>query len=134
MEIVALDETQKLPDLVGLRLTADVLKIQELLNPGVGENVMTAAYPLELETERLGETHQLSKGYVLQMALGKASEKAFVVHAFRSLARYSSGSGFPGRSLSHSTESTHQRPPSWKSWMLLMPRPWGAASGERRYS
>ncbi len=50
------------------------------------------------------------------------------------LRRYSAGIGFPSRSLSQSTDITHQRPPSWKSWMLLTPCRKGGSSGARRAS
>src|SRR5690606_30520242 len=46
--------------------------------------------------------------------------------------RYFAGIGLSGRSESQNTVTTHHRLPSWKSWMLLIPRMNGAASSALR--
>jgi hypothetical protein len=65
---VALDQPEELPDLVRLRLAADLLKIEELANIRMGKDVVTPARPPKLEPEGLDQSPHVRKRDVREIA------------------------------------------------------------------
>jgi len=61
-----LDNSEELPDLVRLGLAVDLLKIQRLWNVVMDQNVMAAAGPRELETERTCKLEEVMEGQILR--------------------------------------------------------------------
>jgi len=55
--------------LVRLALSSHFLEIQKLSNLRMGEDMMAAAYPDEVKSQRFGKGHQLPEGDILQMSL-----------------------------------------------------------------
>ena len=56
-----LHEREKLSDLVGLRLTTDLLQVQQLRYPRVREDVMAATGPCQAEPETMHEIYHIGE-------------------------------------------------------------------------
>jgi len=95
MQRVLLNEPKKLPYLIGLRLGAFGLKVEQLRHIGVDEEVMAASYSVQPEPEAFYQIYHVLKDDVVQGSRGQPLKKTPVFHGSgRSvpLVRRSSGS------------------------------------------
>ncbi len=63
---IPLDESHELSNLIWLRLAIHFLKIYQLNNAGMTEDVVAAVDASELESIRLNEAHHLAESHILQ--------------------------------------------------------------------
>lgn len=66
---MAFHDVEKLPQLVGLGLTAAGLQVDRLADDWMPVDVVTAPNPVQLEAERLGEALGVSETDVGQLAM-----------------------------------------------------------------
>lgn len=79
-----LDVAQKLPHLIGLRLSADILQIQRTIRRGMFEDVMAAADTIQTVPEGLRETAQFFKANVVRPCQHFCQQFAVAAHTFTS--------------------------------------------------
>ena len=79
--MVLLDEREELPDLIRLGLASDWLDVQPLGDPGVHEDVMASADPVQLEAAGLNEQLEVREGHVSHLPAPEASKEFLRFHA-----------------------------------------------------
>jgi hypothetical protein len=65
---VPLDQPEELADLVRLRLTANLLQVEELAHVRVDEEVVASARPPQLESERLDQPLHVGERDIREIA------------------------------------------------------------------
>lgn len=76
------DESEELPDLIGLRLPSVLLKAEKRRNLWVREDVMTSGGPLQLESSGLRKADEVHESHVLKMTGCKAGQQLARLHGW----------------------------------------------------
>jgi hypothetical protein len=66
------DESEELPDLIGLRLSTVLLKAQKRWNFWMREDVMASGGPLQLESKGFRKADEVDESHVLKVTGCKA--------------------------------------------------------------
>jgi hypothetical protein len=82
-EIVPLDQSQELANLIGLGFSAYLLQIDQFGDGGMGKDVMTAADPLEFKAKCLDKCSHVVKGNVVEVPFTESSEYLSEIHGHR---------------------------------------------------
>lgn len=73
-------------DLIGLCFSLTFLQVHDLSHPRMDKDMVTAASPIELETEAFNEVHHIREGNV-SLAIEKSEQELASVHAWSAMAR-----------------------------------------------
>ena len=102
LQSVPLDQAEKLANLVRLGLASHLLKVEQPGNIAMGEDVVAAARPAQLEPERLDEPTHVGERNVREIAMNNPEEQRLRSHrasvAVAGICRKMSLSADPGRS------------------------------------
>lgn len=79
--MISLNQPEELPDLVGLRLTLDQLKVDQLRQVGVDEYMMTSSDSLFDKSQCLYQSHEFVEFDVVQRATGKFLKQSPWIHS-----------------------------------------------------
>jgi len=77
---VPLDQPEELADLVRLRLTANLLQVEELANVRVDEDMVAPACPSQLEPERLDQPLNVGERDVPEIAASDPRKEPPRIH------------------------------------------------------
>jgi hypothetical protein len=78
VQVILLDELDKLADLVRLGLSTDLLEVQRVIHIRMDQDVMTAVDPRQLEAEGMGELEKVLEREILGAIEGLLEELAWI--------------------------------------------------------
>ena len=86
--MISLNQPEELPDLVGLRLTLERLKVDQLRQVGVDEYMMTSSDSSFDKSQRLYQSHEFVESDVVQRATSKFLKQSPWIHSSNLLRGY----------------------------------------------